>query len=123
MHNIRAWLFIGTRRDSMNPGLLAAKGITAMLQLAKQFEHPGIVTRFLPVVDAEPLSIELLRGGVDFVLDARAEGKSVLIACGGGFSRSMAFAVAALREEASPAATQVKPEGRATCELPNWQGP
>jgi protein-tyrosine phosphatase len=48
--------------------------------------------------DAEVLPPAVLREGVAFVLDQKAQGGTVLIACSGGFSRSVALAAAVLKE-------------------------
>jgi protein-tyrosine phosphatase len=98
MERIRPWLYVGTRHDVRNRTLLYANGITHMLQLATAVEQEGIVSRFLPIEDAEPLPLPALREAVDFVLDGKAHGGTILIACSGGFSRSVALAVATLKE-------------------------
>ena len=69
-----------------------------MLQLAEAVEHPNIASLYLPIEDGVPLSSHLLRQGVDFVLSKRHRGRTVLIACGAGISRSVTFAVAVLKE-------------------------
>ncbi|MBN1219539.1 MAG: dual specificity protein phosphatase family protein [Anaerolineae bacterium] len=72
--------------------------IGAMLQLAELVEQPGITSLYLNVADGEPLSEALLRQGVDFVIDAKRGGHTVLISCGAGISRSTAFTVAVIKE-------------------------
>jgi protein-tyrosine phosphatase len=98
MNTIRPWLYVGTRRDTMRRDLLYKNGITAMLQLAREVTHPDLVTKFIAMEDGKHLPPELLREGLDFVLAAKEAGHVVLIACEGGYSRSVVFAVAALRE-------------------------
>ena len=98
MHQIRPWLYIGTRKDSLNPGLLHAHGITAMLQLAKDIKHPGIRSKFLRVEDAEILPPWHLKEGVAYIIEEQTQGGTVLIACIAGISRSVTFTVAVLRE-------------------------
>lgn len=98
MYQIRPWLYIGKYRETLNPYLLAAHKIGAMLQLADLVEQPGITSLYLDVDDGVPLPLELLRQGVDFVITNKGQNSKVLIACGAGISRSAAFAVAALKE-------------------------
>jgi protein-tyrosine phosphatase len=69
-----------------------------MLQLAEAVEHPGITSLYLPVEDGFPIPTSLLEQGLDFVLSEKHQGRTVLIACGAGISRSVAFAVAVLVE-------------------------
>jgi protein-tyrosine phosphatase len=98
MNAIRPWLYVGKYRDTLNGSLLSVRGIGAMLQLAEAVEQPHITSRYLAVEDGEPLPGTLLRQGVDFVLSEKERGHVVLIACGAGMSRSVAFAVAVLKE-------------------------
>jgi protein-tyrosine phosphatase len=99
MDRIRPWLYIGKYRETLNPHLLAANRIEAMLQLAELVEHPGIVSLYLPVEDFQPLQPDLLKQGVDFVRTQKNLGHNILVACGAGINRSTAFSVAVLKEE------------------------
>ena len=99
MDRIRPWLYIGKYRETLNRRLLAVNQIEAMLQLAELVEHPGIVSLYLPVEDFQPIPVDLLRKGIDFVRAEKGQGQRVLIACGAGINRSTAFAVATLKEE------------------------
>ncbi len=98
MDAIRPWLYVGKYRETLDADLLAAKKIGAMLLLAEDVTHPGITSIYLPVEDGVPLPNRLLRRGLDFCLSAKNRGQTVLIACGAGLSRSVAYAVAALKE-------------------------
>ncbi|GAB4420448.1 MAG: hypothetical protein Fur0044_17340 [Anaerolineae bacterium] len=98
MDRIRPWLYIGKYRETLNPHLLAANRIEAMLQLAELVEQPSIVSLYLPVEDFQPIPFDLLRQGIDFVLAAKEQGRRVLVACGAGINRSSAFCTAALKE-------------------------
>jgi len=92
-------LYVGRYRDTVNLTLLRAHNIDAMLQLAERIEQPGIEVLYLDVEDGEPLPAEKLCQGVSFVQDHLAAGRRVLIACGAGLSRSVAFAIAVLHEK------------------------
>lgn len=92
-------LFVGRYRDTVNLTLLRAHSIDAMLQLAERIEQPGIEVLYLDVEDGEPLPAEKLCQGVSFMQAHLAAGRRVLIACGAGMSRSVAFAIAVLHEE------------------------
>lgn len=69
-----------------------------MLQFAGIIRYPGVTALYLPVDDGVPIPEEILRQGVDFVLQGKNEERIVLIACGAGMSRSVAFAIAVLKE-------------------------
>jgi len=99
MYSIRPWLYVGKYRETKDADLLRQHQIGAMLQLAEGVELPGITLLFIFVEDGVPLPIDALRKGVEFVRSEKAQGHNVLIACGAGISRSVAFAVAVLKEE------------------------
>ena len=98
MDQIRPWLFIGKYRETRDFPLLSSRGISAMLLLAELVEHDGICSYYLAVEDGEPLSRDLLKAGIDFVVAKREREETILIACGAGISRSAAYAIAALKE-------------------------
>jgi protein-tyrosine phosphatase len=98
MQQIRPWLLIGKYRETLDHDLLARAGVGALLHLAARVEPPGITTLYLPIEDGEPLDAATLRRGVDFILAQQGAGKTVLVACGAGISRSTSFAIAALKE-------------------------
>ena len=98
MNKIRSWLYIGKYRDTLDPYLLGLHRIDAMLQLAEAIKQPGITSLYLPVEDGEPLPFDLLRQGVNFALNEKRLEHTTLIACGADQSRSVAFAIAALKE-------------------------
>ncbi len=99
MYPIRPWLYVGKFSDTQDDVMLRRREIGAMLQLADSVKQPGIPSLYLPVEDGEPLPRDLLRLGVEFVRLEKALGRSVLIACGAGISRSTTFAIAVLKEE------------------------
>lgn len=98
MDAIRSWLYIGKYRETRDTDLLGANQIGAVLQLAEEIPYSHITSLYLPVEDGVPLPVHLLRQGVDFCLSEKRQGRKVLIACGAGMSRSVAFAVAFLKE-------------------------
>lgn len=99
MYRIRDWLYIGKYAETTNLGYLRSYKIGAMLQLADRVDQPGIESLYLPVEDGVLLTPEALRQGVDFIRLRKADGKVVLSSCGAGISRSVSFAIAALKEE------------------------
>jgi protein-tyrosine phosphatase len=99
MHKIRPWLYVGKYRETADLNTLVVYRISAMLQLADKVIQPGIESLYVPVEDGEPLPEEKLREGVDFVRAQKAAGKTVLVACGAGISRSVTYTIAALKEE------------------------
>lgn len=98
MDAINFWLYIGKYRDTLNSNLLSMHQIGAILEMAEPVTYPTIATLYLPVEDGVPLPQHFLRKGVDFILTAKRQEQKVLVACGAGISRSVAFAVAALKE-------------------------
>jgi protein-tyrosine phosphatase len=52
----------------------------------------------VPIEDAKELPFTAVREAVDFVLDQKTQGRKVLIACSGSFSRSVVLGCAALTE-------------------------
>jgi hypothetical protein len=98
MDAIRPWLYVGKYRETLDANLLSAKQIGAVLQLAEAVNHPNITSLYLLVEDGVSLPSHLLRQGVDFVLSEKDRGQTILVACGAGISRSVAFAIAALKE-------------------------
>jgi len=99
MRRIRPWLYIGKYRETADLATLAAYRINAMLQLAERVVQPGIESLYVAVEDGELLPVEKLRQGVEFVRAQKADGKTVLVACSAGISRSVAFTMAVLKEE------------------------
>jgi len=96
---VRPWLLVGKLAETLDPPLLREYGVGAMLQFCEAVPQPGIVHRFLDVDDGVSLAPAVLDAGVAFVRGQKAEGRTVLVACARGASRSVTFAVAALREE------------------------
>lgn len=99
MHRIRDWLYIGKYAETTHLHYLLSYRIGAMLQLADRVEQPGIESLYLPVEDGIPLKSEAISRGVEFIRQQEAGHRVVLSACGAGISRSVAFAIAALKEE------------------------
>lgn len=99
MHKIRDWLYIGKYRETVNRALLNSYNIGAMLHLAEDVRHDGIETLYLGIDDGVPVKHEILKQGIDFLVDQKAQGKIVLSACGAGISRSTTFAMGVLMHE------------------------
>ncbi|MFZ4523520.1 MAG: dual specificity protein phosphatase family protein [Bacteroidales bacterium] len=98
MNQIRPWLYIGRYRDTTDLLLLESHKIGAMLQLAELVKQPGIESLYLPVADGVPLPVPMLENGIDFVKTRKEQGRTILISCGAGISRSATFVLAALFE-------------------------
>ncbi|HVU13316.1 MAG TPA: dual specificity protein phosphatase [Phototrophicaceae bacterium] len=99
MRQIRPWLYVGKYSETLSRELLEANKIRAVLELAAPVNHNGMTTLYLPVDDGAPIKSAALANGVAFVRSEYAQGNRVLIACGAGISRSVTFAIAALKEE------------------------
>ena len=96
---IRPWLVIGRYRDTINLPLLDEYEIGAVLHLADYVNHQGITCLCMPIDDGVTVLPDKLRAGVQFVREQKAANQRVLVACGAGISRSVTFAIAALKEE------------------------
>jgi len=96
MHKIRPWLYTGNIHATEDQELLKQHTITAMLQLHRPVEQPGIVSLYLPIDDGYAIPQHLLVKGIAFIKEQHAAGKIILVACGAGISRSSAFATAGL---------------------------
>jgi protein-tyrosine phosphatase len=69
-----------------------------MLQLAEFVKHPGITSFYLSGEHLEPISSELIKQGIDFILEEKQKDHRLLVACGTGINRSSAFCTVALIE-------------------------
>jgi hypothetical protein len=99
MHKIRDWLYIGKYRETTSRPLLDSYNIGAMLHLAEDVRHDGIETLYLGIDDGVPVRHEILKQGLDFLIEQKAQGKVLLSACGAGVSRSTTFAIGVLMHE------------------------
>jgi protein-tyrosine phosphatase len=98
MDEIRPWLYIGKYKDSLDKNYLDFKSIKAILQLADRVEQEGINSLFLRVEDMGPTPHHLIKQGIDFILAEKEKEHKVMVACGAGVNRSVAFCMAALKE-------------------------
>lgn len=98
MDEIRPWLYIGKYRDTLDKSYLDFKSIQAMLQFAEPVLQDGITSLYLPVEDMELIPPDLIKKGVEFILEEKQKTHKILVACGAGINRSTAFCIAALRE-------------------------
>lgn len=99
MYSVRPWLYIGKYQETRDLSLLQHHQIGAMLHLADIVNQPGIETLCMVIEDGIKVDPVALRRGVDFIRLRKADGLRVLVACGAGISRSVTFAIAALKEE------------------------
>ncbi len=96
---LRPWLMVGAARITEDAALLRAQHVGAMLQLHRYKEQADVVSLFLPhIEDGYPLPEGALRHGLGFISAQRLVGRVVLIACGAGVSRSVTFAIGALKD-------------------------
>jgi protein-tyrosine phosphatase len=99
LQRIRPWLSIGKYAETKNRQFLETCQINAMLQLAEAVQQPCIPSLYLPIEDGKPIDFALLKQGIEFGREQKAAGHHLLVACGAGISRSVAFAIAVLKEE------------------------
>ncbi|MBM3847058.1 MAG: dual specificity protein phosphatase family protein [Verrucomicrobia bacterium] len=98
MKAIRPWLCVGKYRDTLDQDYLRGAEIGVMLQLVETPRTPGIEALYLPIEDGQPIPPEIPERGVRFTLAGKNEGRRVMIVCGAGLSRSVSFAIAAIKE-------------------------
>lgn len=98
MHQIRPWLYVASYPEASSAKVVADAGATAMLQLFEPFDLDGVETLYLDTMDGYPLVNKNIRRGVDFVRQKHAAGKTVVISCGAGISRSVTYTIAVLKE-------------------------
>ncbi|MEL6525950.1 MAG: dual specificity protein phosphatase [Chloroflexota bacterium] len=97
---IRDWLYISGYRSAREGAYLREKGITAQLSLIDDIpKHEGITQLLLPIDDGVPVRQEKIAQGVTFLKEQRAAGKTILVNCGAGISRSTLFCMAILMED------------------------
>ncbi|TET54671.1 MAG: protein phosphatase [Anaerolineales bacterium] len=94
-------LHVGGQHRKRGLPKLAARGITAVVNLRTEFDDAaaGIALPrylFLPTVDDEPPTLDQLRQGVAFIADEIERGGSVYVHCGAGVGRAPLVAAAYL---------------------------
>lgn len=98
MHLIRPWLYTGTRCEINNQDLINTHQIDAVLQLAEESKCSKIASLCIPVEEGITLPVDLLKKGIDFVIEQKEQGHIILISCKVGTSRSATLAAAVLKE-------------------------
>jgi protein-tyrosine phosphatase len=97
-------VYISGARAYYSIAELRAAGVTHVLQL--YFDTPNWPTEWPddfvifknPLPDGEPIEAETLHRGVSFINEQVDAGRSVLVMCGAGISRSSTFVLAYLLE-------------------------
>lgn len=98
LFKVRDWLYISDFATATSATIVKDAGIQAMLQLFQAFEMAGIETLYLDVPDGLSLRRDLIERGIAFIQEQQAKKHRLLITCGAGISRSVMFAIIALRE-------------------------
>lgn len=95
---LRDWLYIGkyTDLEALHNGDF--KHIKVVLNLAEALPIEGKKVLFLNIDDGVPLSFNDLLIGTEFLLNQYYEGKTILVACGAGVSRSATFCTVLIKE-------------------------
>jgi protein-tyrosine phosphatase len=99
MNQIRPWLYVGGLQDAISRKRLREAGIKAVLQLHESFAHEEIEELFLPLTEGKALTDEQIQTAVQFGRAHKAQGHTLLVACGAGISRSSLVATIILKEE------------------------
>lgn len=99
MYRIRRWLYVGKYSETLDLDWLRAQKIEAVLQVAEAVKYADRSSLYLPVEDGQPLPSNLLAQGLAYIGTEKAAGHTIMVACGAGISRSVTFAIAALRAE------------------------
>ena len=98
MHKIRDWLYIGDYPSASLPDVIIKNKIQGMLQLYQPIKTKGVDTKFIGLQDGIPIREEQLREGIEFIHQQREKNHRILSTCGAGVSRSVSFAIIALKE-------------------------
>ena len=98
MHRIRDWLYVSSYAPATLPDVIKENKIQGMLQLYRPIKTKGVDTKFIGLQDGIPIREEQLREGIDFIHQQRKKNHRMLSTCGAGVSRSVSFAVVALKE-------------------------
>jgi predicted protein tyrosine phosphatase len=96
MYRIRNWLWVSGYPLASDAGVIARQQINAMLQLYKPFEMAGVESLYLQMMDGHPVSDATLQKAFAFIKEQHHAGRTLLITCGAGVSRSVTMATAAL---------------------------
>lgn len=96
MNVIRPWLYVSNYRTSIDSYFIHQHQINAMLHLVENVTHPHVDTLYMPIEDGVPTPPADIERGVNFIVEQHRLNKSILVACGAGISRSVAFTAAGL---------------------------
>ncbi len=97
MHKIRDWLYVASYRETQDLAQLKQQNVGAVLHLQQLVEHDGIATLYLPIQEGFPLTRTEITNGLNFIHNQHTQGHVVVVACGAGISRSVIFAIGALK--------------------------
>lgn len=92
------WLYVSNFATASVPDALKKNNIKGMLQLYQPIKAAGIDTKFIGLKDGKAISREQIQQGIDFIHEQREKKHRILSTCGAGVSRSVTFAVIALKE-------------------------
>lgn len=98
MHRIRMWLYVSNFATASTPDAFKKNNIKAMLQLYQPIKATGIETKFIGITDGKPITPAQIQEGIAFIRQQRQKKHRILSTCGAGVSRSVTFAVIALKE-------------------------
>lgn len=98
MYKIRDWLYISDYATAMSKTALTDAGIQGMLQLFQAIELDDIDTKFVPIGDGLPLLPLQIEKAIAFIHEQHNKKHRLLSTCGAGLSRSVTFAIIALKE-------------------------
>ncbi len=98
MYKIRDWLYISDYASAKSQKIVDEAGIQAMLQLFQPIEVEGVVTKFISIGDGLPLTQAQIETAINFISEQHDKQHCLLSTCGAGLSRSVTFAIIALKE-------------------------
>lgn len=108
-------LAVGGRVRSEDIARLAEVGITRVVDTRAEYhddegalQHANIQLLYLPVPDTQPLTLEQLREGSEWVLQQIRDGQKVLIHCEHGVGRSVLLTCAVLVRDSYTAETALR---------------
>lgn len=96
---IKPWLYVGKELEAYDKSILDGYQIGAMLHLNEPVNIPDIDSQLLHLIDRADISYEDLEQALDFIFRSKNRNVNILITSEAGTSRSVAIAVAAVKQD------------------------
>lgn len=98
MYKIRDWLYVSDYPSACSKRIRDEAGIQGMLQLFQAIDAEDVDCKYLPIGDGLQLQTSQIEHAIAFIKEQHTKNHCLLSTCGAGLSRSVMFAVIALKE-------------------------